>query len=119
MTHPQRFLIGLVLAAAVLLAGTALASKKIATNTGKSCTSCHDKPGSKLLTDTGKYYETMHSLEGYDQVKASFGRCTSCHDRKPGSKKLTKKGRQFGEMVKDMAGLEQWMKEGHPMPAAK
>lgn len=119
MTNPQRFLIGLALAGAVLVAGAAKASQKIADTTGKACTSCHDKPGSRLLTDTGKYYEGMRTLDGYDSVKQAFGRCTSCHDRKPGSKKLTRKGTQFAEMVKDMAGLGQWMKEGHPMPAAK
>jgi cytochrome c553 len=119
MTHPQRFLAALALTSAVLAAGAAMASQRIATDTGRSCTSCHDKPGSKLLTDAGKYYESMHTLDGYDQVKQSFGRCTSCHDRKPGSKKLTRRGRQFADMVKDMAGLGAWMKEGHPMPAAK
>lgn len=119
MTNTQRLLAGLALAGAMLVAGTAFASQKLATTTGKTCTSCHDKPGSKLLTDQGKYFEAMHSLDGYDQVKQSFGRCTSCHDRKPGSKKFTKKGKQFAEMVKDMPGLNQWMREGHPMPAAK
>ena len=118
MTTHQRFLLGLVLAGALLVAGTALASQKIATDTGKSCTSCHDKPGSKLLTDQGKYFEAMHSLDGYDKVHESFGRCTNCHVRKPGSKKLTRRGQQFAGMVKDMPGLAQWMKEGHPMPAA-
>ena len=117
MTNLQRSLIALSLAGGILLAGTALASQKIATATGKSCTSCHDKPGSKLLTDQGKYYESMHSLDGYDKVRESFGKCTSCHVRKPGSHKLTKKGQQFAGMVKDMPGLAQWMKEGHPMPA--
>jgi hypothetical protein len=32
----------------------------------KGCTFCHVKPGSKDLTDAGKYYkEHNHSLEGY------------------------------------------------------
>jgi hypothetical protein len=32
----------------------------------KSCTFCHVKPGSKELTDAGKYYKAHdHSLEGY------------------------------------------------------
>lgn len=114
-----RILAGLALAAAVLVAGAGMASERIAKDTGKTCTSCHDKPGSKLLTDRGKYFESMKTLEGYDTIKGSFERCTTCHVRRPGSMKLTERGRQFAGFVKDMAGLNQWMREGHPMPAAK
>jgi hypothetical protein len=119
MKNLLRLLIGLGMTGVILIAGVGRASEKIATATGKSCTSCHDKPGSKLLTDSGKYYETMRSMAGYDSLKASFGGCTTCHDRKPGSKKLTKKGQDFAGLVKDMPGLNQWMREGHPTPAAK
>jgi hypothetical protein len=119
MKTSLRFLIGLGLVGAMLTAGASLASEKLAAETQKACTACHDKPGSKLLTDAGKYYETLRTLDGYGQVKESFGRCTSCHVRKPGSTRLTAKGRQFGDLVKDMPGLYQWMREGHPMPAGK
>jgi hypothetical protein len=119
MTNQRRLLVGLALAGTVLVAGAAVSSEKITKDTGKPCTACHDKPGSKLLTDTGKYFETMHTLDGYDSLKQSFGRCTSCHVRKPGSTKLTKKGKQFADLVKDMDSLKQWLKEGHPMPAEK
>lgn len=119
MTHHLRLLAGLGLAGSVLIAGAALSSERIAKETGRSCTACHDKPGSKLLTDVGKYYETTHTLDGYDSLKQSFGRCTTCHVRKPGSTKLTKKGKQFAELVKDMDSLRQWLKEGHPTPAEK
>ena len=119
MKNLLRLLIGLAMTSLLLVPGAGRASEKIATETGKSCTTCHDKPGSKLLTDSGKYYEAMKSLEGYDAVKTSFGRCTTCHDRKPGSKKLTRKGKDFAGLVIDMPGLSQWMKEGHPTPAAK
>jgi cytochrome c556 len=119
MTNQLRFAIGLALAGALLCAGMSLASEKIATATGKSCTTCHDKPGSKLLTDSGKYFETMHTLDGYDALKSSFGRCTTCHAKQPGSKRLTKKGQQFAELAKDMESLQQWIKEGHPMPAVQ
>jgi hypothetical protein len=119
MKNLLRFLVGLGMASVILVAGTGRASEKIATETGKGCTSCHDKPGSKLLTDSGKYYETMRSLDGYDAIKASFDRCTTCHDRRPGSKKLTRKGKDFAAIVKDMPGLNVWMREGHPTPAAK
>lgn len=80
------------------------------------CTACHDKPGSKLLTDQGKYYETLRTVDGYADLKASFGKCTTCHVSKPGSKKLTKQGKQFQEMVEDMSGLGEWMKQHHPAP---
>lgn len=119
MKNLLRMIVGFALASVIVAAGVARASEKIATETGKACTACHDKPGSKLLTDSGKYYEAMKSLDGYEAVKASFGRCTACHDRRPGSKKLTRKGKDFAALVIDMPGLNQWMKEGHPAPAAK
>jgi cytochrome c553 len=106
----------LLLAAAGLLVSAAptRASEKLAADTGLKCTSCHDKPGSKLLTDRGKFFEMRRSIEGFDAIRSSFGRCTSCHARTPGSARLTKKGRQMSEMVKDMAELQQWLKENHP-----
>lgn len=36
-----------------------------AKKTGKSCTFCHVKYGSKDLTDAGKYYKEKGTLEGY------------------------------------------------------
>lgn len=113
MTRRVR-LTALVLVAAVPMATAAVASEKLAKDTGKSCTECHDKPGSKLLTDSGKYFETTRSFEGYDRLRESFGRCTACHVRRPGSKKLTKKGQQFAEFARDMAGVRKAMAEGHP-----
>jgi len=115
----------IVLAATVTLGLAALFTATLASGTealGKSegleCTACHDKPGSKLLTDQGKYYETLRTLDGYAELKSTFGKCTNCHVAKPGSKKLTKEGKRFQEMVKDMAGLGEWMKEHHPTPPA-
>lgn len=106
--------------AVALFAGTlASGSEKVARQEGLSCTVCHDKPGSKLLTDQGKYYETMRTLAGFGDLEATFGACTSCHVTKPGSKKLTTKGKEFRDLVQDMEGLEAWMKEHHPVsPAA-
>ena len=106
-------------AALLLLACAAAAGEKIAAETKLACVSCHDKPGSRLLTDQGKYFETQRTLAGFDQLKGTFGRCTSCHVRKPGSAKLTKKGRQFAELVKDMAGLQEWMQKEHPATERK
>lgn len=106
----------LLLAAAglALAAVPARASEKLAGDTGLRCTSCHDKPGSKLLTDRGKYFEMKRTVDGFDAIQSSFGRCTSCHVRRPGSTKLTKKGLKMAEMVHDMAELQQWLKERHP-----
>ena len=96
------------------LAGVAVATEELAEKEDLVCTSCHDKPGSKLLTDKGKYYELMGSLDGYDRIEATFERCTYCHVKKPGSKKLTKKGKSFAFAVMDMEGLRQWLTSEHP-----
>ncbi len=104
---------------ALLVDGLAFATEGLAKKESLQCTSCHDKPGSKLLTDKGKYYETMRSLGGYEELEATFGACTSCHAAKPGSKRLTKQGREFRDLVRDMDGLRDWMKQHHPVaPAA-
>lgn len=95
-------------------AGDAWASPPLGQQTGLACTACHDKPGSKLLTDKGKYFELLGSFEGFDQVIADFGACTSCHVRKPGSKKLTKEGRDFARIIRDMKDLQEWMRLRHP-----
>jgi hypothetical protein len=108
-----------VTAGVALFAGTmASGSEKVGKQEGLSCSVCHDKPGSKLLTDQGKYYETTRTLAGFEDLKATFGACTSCHVTKPGSKKLTPKGKEFQDLVKDMEGLGAWMKEHHPTPPA-
>ncbi len=118
MNHPIR--LAAVVALALVVPVVAVnASDKLAKDTGQQCTACHDKPGSKLLTDRGKYFETMHTVEGYDQIQSSFGRCTSCHVRKPGSKKLTKRGQQLATNAKDMVELREWIRAGHPVPDRK
>jgi len=93
----------------------AWASNAIAEQEGIACTACHDKPGSKLLTSEGKYFELMRTLDGYDGVIAEFGSCTSCHVKKPGSKKLTETGKRFEWMMQDMQGLKAWIQEVHPV----
>ena len=104
-----------VLLAALFTATPALASEEIAKAEGDlTCTVCHDKPGSKLYTDKGKYYELMGSLDGYDAILAVFQKCTTCHVRKPGSKKLTPEGRRFARVMGDMSDLEQWVLSSHP-----
>jgi hypothetical protein len=95
---------------------TAGATKAIGNQEGMECTSCHDKPGSKLMTDQGKYYELMGSLDGYDQLETDFGKCTTCHVRKPGSDKLTKTGKKYQSLTEDMDGLKDWLMEPHPTP---
>jgi hypothetical protein len=109
-------LIPIFLAVAALLASGSggYASNAIAHQEGLACTVCHDKPGSKLLTDRGKYYEAVGTLDGYDRVHYAFGSCTSCHVSKPGSAKLTKTGLEFAAVVHDMRGLKQFLDEHHP-----
>jgi hypothetical protein len=98
---------------AALGSGPLLASNEIAKKEGLTCTVCHDKPGSRLLTDQGKYYEALGSLDGYDQL-VTFAECTGCHVRKPGSHKLTATGKRFAAAVHDMEGLRKWLEESHP-----
>ncbi len=111
-------------AVAVLMAGfvlvdqSAIASNEIAKQEDLVCTSCHDKPGSKLLTDQGKYYELMRTLDGYDDVTQVFGECTTCHVKKPGSTRLTQTGRMFQRLIGDMSGLRAYLEEQHPMADA-
>lgn len=111
----KRTMILLLLALVGLPAG---ASNRIAAQEGLPCMTCHDKPGSRLLTDRGKYYEAVGTLDGYDEVVAAFSECTGCHVSKPGSLKLTETGKAFAVAVNDMVGLRQWVKENHPKPQA-
>ncbi len=101
---------------ALLAVTSASGTEAIAKQEKLECTACHDKPGSKLLTDQGKYYETMRTLAGFEELKSTFGACTKCHVRKPGSKKLTAEGKKFQDLVADMEGLGIWMQQHHPTP---
>ena len=92
-----------------------LASEATADEQGKmQCTSCHDKAGSKLLTDQGMFFESMRTVDGYADLKGTFGRCTTCHVTKPGSTKLTKKGKKLSSVIADMDELRDWLSEEHP-----
>ena len=102
---------------AALPAPEAMASQPIADDTGLACTACHDKPGSKLLTGRGKFFELMGTVEQYDALAAEYGDCTACHARKPGSTRLTARGREAKERLGDMAGVCRELRE-HP-PVAK
>ncbi len=98
----------------VLLAGGAYASEELAESESMACTVCHHKPGSKRLTDQGKYFELMRSMDGYADLESSFGKCTFCHRRKPGSKKLTRAGKGFANALGNMQALVEWVQELHP-----
>ena len=88
--------------------------------TGLACTACHDKPGSKLLTDRGKYYELMGNLEGFDEINEAFGKCTTCHVKKPGSKKLTAEGKRLARAIENMDALRELVLKKHPtLPPAE
>lgn len=119
MSRTVALALTLTLVAALLGVAPGEASKKLASETSLSCTSCHDKPGSRLLTDAGKYFEFNRSMDGFEPLKENFGKCTMCHVRKPGSTKLTARGLEFAKLVKDMAGLKEWLKQNHPAVPAK
>lgn len=80
----------------------ARATETMAESEGLKCTTCHDKPGSRLLTSKGKYYELRGSFDGYDEVIKKYKKCTKCHAQYPGSQKLTKKGEKFKAQGKTM-----------------
>ncbi len=102
------------LALALLLAGASFATEQLADSEQLACTACHDKPGSKRLTNEGKYFELMRSMDGYADLEASFGNCTFCHRRKPGSKKLTPAGKGFANTLGNMEELVEWVRTRHP-----
>lgn len=107
--------VALAMAAALLWSGgNAEATNAIAKRENLVCTVCHDKPGSKLLTDQGLYYEVVGSLKGYREVEGAFGQCTYCHDRRPGAEKLTPEGARLMGVVEDMEGLQDWVVKSHP-----
>lgn len=113
--RPTTLALILAIAAALVLASLpASSTPAMGESEALSCTTCHDKPGSKLLTDKGKYYELMGSFEGLDELEKAFVSCTDCHVKKPGSKKLTRQGKKFNSSVKDMEGLREWLKSAHP-----
>jgi hypothetical protein len=104
-----------VLAVLLMLgASWVVATEDLCEQMDMKCTQCHDKAGSKLLTDQGVYFEAKGTLDGYAQVKSSFGKCTTCHVRKPGSTKLTKKGKELASVVDNMDELREWLKKNHP-----
>ena len=53
-------------------------------------------------------------LEGFAEISSSFGKCTACHVRKPGSTKLTRQGKRFQWMIEDMEGLRDLVLSEHP-----
>ncbi len=109
--------LALILASAVALLLVSIpisATPELGESEALNCTACHDKPGSKLLTDQGKYYELMGSLDGLEDLEKAFSSCTDCHVKKPGSKKLTRQGKKFSSSIKDMEGLREWLKAAHP-----
>lgn len=91
------------------------ATEAIGKTKNLECTVCHDKPGSKLLTDKGKYYEVVGSLSGFEELRLNFGECTVCHAAKPGSQTLTKAGKQFQRAFADMEDLRAFVMKEHPV----
>ena len=105
-----------VVLSSIMIADPAQATKAMAEKENANCTACHDKPGSILLTDQGKYWELMGSFDGYDGLQANFGKCTGCHVREPGSAKLTPTGEKYQAVIREMDSeeLSEWMMRPHP-----
>ena len=116
MNHQLRLYATFAVAAVCVLplSGAAFATDELAESEDLACTVCHDEQGSKRLTDKGKYFELMRSMDGYADIEASFGKCTFCHRRKPGSKKLTKAGKGFANSLGNMEALVEWVRDLHP-----
>ncbi len=112
----QSQLIGIFLGALALTGGIGVlqATEEIADSEKLECAVCHEPPDSELLTDRGKYYELMRSLEGFESVIEKFESCSYCHAREPGSDELTRDGVRFDWMMRDMKGLRAWLDEYHP-----
>ena len=114
---PSRTHFSIVLGTLLTLSipGIAFASEEIAASEGdKECSVCHVDVETDLLTDRGKYYQMMRTLEGYEAVLERFGECTYCHVKEAGSLAMTDEGQRFKWMMEDMKGLKAWLAERHP-----
>ncbi len=98
----------------LLLPVTTGASEDIASQEELDCPVCHQDPEGELLTDQGRYYGLMRTLEGYRQVVDQFGGCGYCHVPDVGSNDFTREGLRFRWMMEDMKGLRAWLEENHP-----
>jgi hypothetical protein len=57
--------LAVMFATIVVMASVQYSKPVDAKKTGKSCTFCHTKRGSKELTEAGKYYKDNGTLDGY------------------------------------------------------
>lgn len=92
------------------------ASEETAEQENLKCQVCHPEQGVELLTDKGRYFQYMGSLDGFDPVMEKFGSCVYCHVQEVDSVKLTREGQRFRWMMEDMDGLRAWLEENHPKP---
>ena len=107
------------LLAMVAGSGVVTASEETAAMEDLECSVCHDDPDGRRLTDEGRYYGLMETLDGYQQVVDNFGSCTYCHVPDVGSNNLTREGLRFRWMMEDMKGLRAWLDENHPRPESE
>ena len=107
---------GLVTLAAVPISW---ASEETAELEGLECQVCHADEGTELLTDQGRYFQYLGSLDGFDEVTKRFGSCIYCHVQEADSVKLTREGQRFYWMMEDMQGLKAWLEENHPSPESE
>jgi hypothetical protein len=109
----------LVVACLLLLAAAspAGATEEIAEREDLECQTCHAGNELELLTDEGRYYQYLGSLDGFDRVMDRFGSCAYCHVQEYDSMQFTPEGHRFRWMMEDMNGLKAWLEENHPKPA--
>jgi len=113
-----RIRIGLVLMTCLTIFGIKAtnASEEIAEEQDLACDVCHVDPEADQLTDRGRYFEYLRTLEGYEAVIERFGRCIFCHVQEAGSEEFTQEGMRFRWMMDNMQGLKTWLDENHPHP---
>ena len=95
------------------------ASEEVAAEQELECQLCHADQGIGFLTDQGRYFQYMGSLDGFDEVTEQFGSCLYCHVQETDSLKLTREGQRFYWMMEDMEGLGAWLEENHPSPESE
>ena len=93
-----------------------LATEEISEQEEIECQVCHSdvEHDAAALTDRGLFYQTVDTMDGYDQVLERFESCTYCHSERAGNKSMTSEGHRFRWMMQNMAGLTAWLEENYP-----
>ena len=98
-------------------AGSTEGTEEVAAAESVECAVCHVEDEQSLLTDQGRYFQYLGTLDGFEAVIDRFGSCSYCHVQEADSVELTREGVRFRWMMEDMEGLKAWLEENHPQPA--